>query len=78
MQQETFEQLAITAEKGGSTFAVFTGVISFLNENAAAVGATCALFGLLIASAGFVVNFYYQKKRTDLLRTRTRMRMMMK
>lgn len=70
MQKEIIEQCAICAEKGGSLFAIFTGLLAFLNENAAAIGALCALFGLLIAISGFFVNWHYQKKRTDLLNSK--------
>ena len=68
MQQQTIEHVAATAEKGGSVFAVFTGSIAFLNENAAAVGAICAIGGLIVAIAGFIVNWHYQKKRNELLK----------
>jgi hypothetical protein len=68
MQQQTIENIANSAEKGGSVFAVFSGSLAFLNENAAAVGAFCALAGLLVAVAGLLVNWHYQKKRTDLMK----------
>ena len=66
MQQQTVQQLAETAEKGGSIVAFLSGSMAFLNENAAAIGAMCALGGLLVALAGFVVNWHYQSKRTKI------------
>jgi len=68
MQKHTIEHLADSAEKGGSVFAIFSGSLAFLNENAAAIGAICALGGLVVAIVGLLISWHYQKKRNELLK----------
>lgn len=58
------EQIAKSAEQGGASVAVASwGVIHWLNENHQAVAALCAIAGLGIALAGFLVNLHYKRKR---------------
>lgn len=53
------QQLAITAERGGSALAAGGGMWLWLAEHQQAIGALCALGGLAIALAGFIVHWAY-------------------
>lgn len=39
-----------------------TGVLTWLNSNAQAIGALCAIGGLLVAIATFFVNWFYRHR----------------
>jgi hypothetical protein len=38
------------------------GLITWFNQNAQAIGALCAIGGLLVAAATFALNWYYKHK----------------
>lgn len=45
-----------------SALTTAAGALTWLNENSQAVGALCAIGGLLIAAATFIVTWYYKSK----------------
>lgn len=57
-------QIAQTAERSGFALATGGGAWAWFAENAQAIGAVCALAGLLIAAAGFAVSWYYLHKKS--------------
>jgi hypothetical protein len=60
-----------TMQYGGSGVAGLGGVLSFLNEHAAAIGAIVGLGGLVVAIAGFVLGWIYKHKHYKLEERRT-------
>ncbi len=60
MKLETAQQVADVATKVQYGGAGFASLMSFLNQNAAALG-------LLVAILGFAVNWYYKEKAHRLL-----------
>ena len=57
-------QIAQVTERIGITGATGGGLWAVLAENAQAIGAACALVGVLIGLIGLAVNTYYQHKRS--------------
>lgn len=62
VEQGAVEYAAQLAQKGGVLAAGGFGTWAWLAENAQAIGAACALGGLVIAAFGAAVNWYYKHK----------------
>ena len=60
---DTPQHIAQTVQNGGVALATGGGAWAWLAQNAQAVGATCAIIGVLLGFAGFFVNLYYQHKK---------------
>ena len=58
------QQAAQVAQKGGSAVATGGGVWLWLAENQQAIAALGVLVGIVVAIAGFAVNWHYQHKRS--------------
>lgn len=57
------QHIAQTIEKGGVAMATSGGLWAWLATNAQAIGALCAIIGVVLGFAGFFVNLYYQRKK---------------
>lgn len=55
-------QNATDVSYAASAIAAITGTLTWLNDNAGAVGALCAIGGLIVAVATFGLNWYYKRK----------------
>lgn len=47
-----------------SAAATIAGTVTWLNDNAQAVGAICAIGGLVVAIATFGITWYYKRKES--------------
>lgn len=59
MSTPLMQQVAVTAERGGGVLVASGGVWLWLAEHQQAIGALCALGGLVVALAGFFVHWAY-------------------
>jgi uncharacterized membrane protein len=55
-------QITDKAIAGTSTATVGSGLWAFLGTNAQAIGATCALIGVVLTAMAVAVNWYYRHK----------------
>lgn len=58
------QQAAQFAQKGGATVSAGGGAWLWLAENQQAIATLGVLIGIVIAVAGFAVNWWYQHKRS--------------
>lgn len=64
--QHSVEQLSNQIGYTATAVATGGGLMTYLNENANAVGAIVAICGLVVAMIGLAANIYFQRKRTKL------------
>lgn len=58
------QQVAQIAQKAGATVSAGGGVWLWLAENQQAIAALGVIVGIVVAIAGFAVNWIYQHKRS--------------